>query len=393
MFKLLNKTKHDKRGFTLMELIVAMTITLLVLTLTIQLTGSIYKKYETVEKQFQLQAQVEYLVSQMQTDATKTSLSTATKVDLFYEDPSTVEANKAFASCPEIGTFTENEDGTLTFQNYTSQYTYYFTYKGYFYSLSPIHGVKDDGSTQFTSNNIARKFYYQFDDPLKLDVKFSVGVDVFQWDTTENKEAESATKADGSAAIHKYLDNGITVSVKSDREYLPAKYDLNSSYSFDNMTTNGQYINCNSDSGYFLTNEYSAGWDKGTNAEGYPSDRFEQGKSYPNVSKSANIVRFISYNDALGGALDTDQGQTETAFTCGTRWLMAGTELEKPVVDTLRSFRDNVLKGTYLGDIIIDKYYNEWSPAVIELGSRNETVKKIGRAFVTDTAILIAMTE
>lgn len=391
MFKLLNKTKHDKRGFTIVELLVAMTITLLVLSLTGQLWATIYKRYDMVEKQFKLQAQVEYISAQFQNDGTKTSLSTATKVDLFYEDPATVEANKTLASCPELGTFTENEDGTLTFQNNTSQYSYYFTYNGYFYSLAPNHGTNEDGSANFTPNKTAYKFYYQFDKPLKVNVKFSVGVDAFQWDTTENKETENPTNADGSAAVHKYLDNGITVTVSSDREYLPAKYDLNTSFSFDNMTTNGQYINCNSESGYYLTSEYSAGWDQGTNAEGYPTNRLESGKTYPNVSKSANIVRFISYNDMLAGALGTGNGQTETAFTCGTRWLMAGTDMERPVVNTLREFRDNTLKGTYLGDIIIDKYYNEWSPAIIELGSKSETVKKIGRAVVTDTAILIAM--
>lgn len=70
---------------------------------------------------------------------------------------------------------------------------------------------------------------------------------------------------------------------------------------------------------------------------------------------------------------------------------MAGTSMESAVVDTLRNFRDNTLKGTYLGDIIIDKYYNVWSPAIIKIGSKNETLKNIGREIVTDTAILIAM--
>jgi len=391
MFKLLNKAKHDKRGFTIVELLVTMAILSLVMGLVAQLFGSIYKRYQVVEDQFLLQSQIEYVVEQFQRDAYKTALSTATKLDLFYEDQDVLQANKTLASCPELGTFIENENGTLTFQNYTNQYTYYFTYNGYFYSLAPKHSLNDDGSVNVASNNIAKKFNELFEDQLKLNVKFSIGVDAFQWDTTQNKEAESATKADGSNAVHKYLENGITVNVSSNREYLPAKYELNTSFSFDNMTTNGQYINCNSDSGYFLTSEYSAGWDQGTNAEGYPTNRLEQGKSYPNISKTANVVKFISYNDALAGALDVDQEGRETAFTCGTRWLMAGTDMGSAVVDTLRDFRDNTLKGTYLGDIIIDKYYNEWSPAIIELGSRSETVKKIGRAFVTDTAILIAM--
>lgn len=393
MFKLINKTKHDRRGFTLAELIVAIAVMALVMGLVAQLFGTIYKRYDMVEKQFKLQAQVEYVVAQFQEDATKTSLSTATKVDIFYEDPATVEANQILASCPELGTFTENADGTITFQKPTNQYTYYFTYKGYFYGLAPIHLIDEDNKVTIKSNNIAYKFYYQFDNPLKLDVKFSVGVDAFQWDTTENKEMENPTDASGNALKHKYLDSGISVAVKSNREYLPAKYDLNSSFSFDNMKTNGQLVNCNNESGYYFTSEYTAGWDSGTDTEGYPSNRQESGKTYPNSKRSGNVIRFISYNDSIGGALDADTGDTETAFTCGTRWLMAGTDMEGGVVKTLRDFRDNTLKGTYLGDIIIDKYYNEWSPAIIKIGSKNETLKNIGRTVVTDMAIFIAMTK
>lgn len=393
MFKLINKTKHDRRGFTLAELIVAIAVMALVMGLVAQLFGTIYKRYDMVEKQFKLQAQVEYVVAQFQENATKTSLSTATKVDIFYEDPATVEANQILASCPELGTFTENADGTITFQKPTNQYTYYFTYKGYFYGLAPIHLIDEDNKVTIKSNNIAYKFYYQFDNPLKLDVKFSVGVDAFQWDTTENKEMENPTDASGNALKHKYLDSGISVAVKSNREYLPAKYDLNSSFSFDNMKTNGQLVNCNNESGYYFTSEYTAGWDSGTDTEGYPSNRQESGKTYPNSKRSGNVIRFISYNDSIGGALDADTGDTETAFTCGTRWLMAGTDMESGVVKTLRDFRDNTLKGTYLGDIIIDKYYNEWSPAIIKIGSRNETLKNIGRTVVTDMAIFIAMTK
>ncbi len=393
MFKLINKTKHDRRGFTLAELIVAIAVMALVMGLVAQLFGTIYKRYDMVEKQFKLQAQVEYVVAQFQENATKTSLSTATKVDIFYEDPATVEANQILASCPELGTFTENADGTITFQKPTNQYTYYFTYKGYFYGLAPIHLIDEDNKVTIKSNNIAYKFYYQFDNPLKLDVKFSVGVDAFQWDTTENKEMENPTDASGNALKHKYLDSGISVAVKSNREYLPAKYDLNSSFSFDNMKTNGQLVNCNNAMGYYFTSEYTAGWDSGTDTEGYPSNRQESGKTYPNSKRSGNVIRFISYNDSIGGALDADTGDTETAFTCGTRWLMAGTDMEGGVVKTLRDFRDNTLKGTYLGDIIIDKYYNEWSPAIIKIGSRNETLKNIGRTVVTDMAIFIAMTK
>lgn len=393
MFKLINKTKHDRRGFTLAELIVAIAVMALVMGLVAQLFGTIYKRYDMVEKQFKLQAQVEYVVAQFQENATKTSLSTATKVDIFYEDPATVEANQILASCPELGTFTENADGTITFQKPTNQYTYYFTYKGYFYGLAPIHLIDEDNKVTIKSNNIAYKFYYQFDNPLKLDVKFSVGVDAFQWDTTENKEMENPTDALGNALKHKYLDSGISVAVKSNREYLPAKYDLNSSFSFDNMKTNGQLVNCNNESGYYFTSEYTAGWDSGTDTEGYPSNRQESGKTYPNSKRSGNVIRFISYNDSIGGALDADTGDTETAFTCGTRWLMAGTDMESGVVKTLRDFRDNTLKGTYLGDIIIDKYYNEWSPAIIKIGSKNETLKNIGRTVITDMAIFIAMTK
>ena len=101
-----------------------------------------------------------------------------------------------------------------------------------------------------------------------------------------------------------------------------------------------------------------------------------------------HLVRILAYT--LGISLDGIVYPI-VVFACCPRWLMAGTDMESGVVKTLRDFRDNTLKGTYLGDIIIDKYYNEWSPAIIKIGSKNETLKNIGRAIVTDTAIFIAM--
>lgn len=394
MFKLLKKVKHNKKGFTLVELMTTVALMSIVIVLIGQLSASIYKKYEVVERQFALQSQIEYVAAQFQKDAYNCSLATATNVDLFYEDPSNVALTKKLSSCSELGTFTETSDGTLTFENGTDLYTYYFTYNGYFYSLAPERSTDDNGNYVKTENRVARKFTHVFDDEYKMDVSFSVGLDAFELDADTKQEAEKPTNVDGTSISHNYLDNGITVTISSDKEYLPANYVLNTCFSFDNMATKGQKVNVNSADGYYLTSSYTAGWDAGTNAIGYPSESVKQsGVAYPNITKTANIIRFISYTDSLSGSLGTDTGGTGANFTCGTRFLMAGSDLEYAVVDTLRNFRDNTLRGTAIGEFIIDRYYNVWSPAIIGFGTKSETFKSVARTVVTDAAYLVAMSE
>lgn len=406
MFKIMNKFR-SRKGFTLVELMITLVLLGLVLALSAQLFGSIFDKYKLVEQRFIIQSEVQHIVSSFQNDAYNYSLYTATTVDMFYEAPETVEANKKLASCPELGTFTENEQThTLTFDNRSADamsYTYLFCFNGYLYILNS--GKKD-----------AVRYFYT--DQVPVDIKFTIGTRAYEMDNTGNesdgtkyeKDASGnlvpVTNADGTSqkADPIFLDKGVTVTVtgyylddngeKDETRY----YKLNTSFAFSNIKGS---INMNSPNGNYLTNRLVAGWyieDDAGNAvsdtvlktcEGYPSLDVCEGRTYSNyqnINKSGNIIRYISMYDFLNGNLNTSGASDSTvSFNCATRWLMADSDVGAGVVDSLRDFRDEVLSGSKIGDCLIEKYY-EYSPDIIEFAQQSPALKKFLQTAVTDFA-------
>lgn len=407
MFKIMSKFRNRK-GFTLVELMITLVLLGLVLALSAQLFRSIFEKYKLVEQRYIIQSEVQHIVSSFQNDAYNYSLYTATTVDMFYEKPETVEANKRLASCPELGAFTENEEThTLTFDNRSADamsYTYLFCFNGYLYILN---SGKED----------AVRYFYT--DQVPVDIKFTIGTRAYEMDGTGNesdgtkyeKDAEGnlvpVTNADGTHQKSDpiFLDKGVTVTVtgyylddngeRDESKY----YKLNTSFAFSNI--NGS-INMNSPNGNYLTNKLVAGWcveDDAGNAlsdsvlktcKGYPSIDACEGKTYSNyqnINKSGNIIRYISMYDFLNGNLNTSGGASDStvSFNCATRWLMADSDVGAGVVDSLRDFRDEVLSGSKIGDCLIEKYY-EYSPDIIEFAQQSPALKKFLQTAVTDFA-------
>lgn len=400
MFKTMNKFRNRK-GFTLIELMVTLFLLSLVLALSSQLFGSIYDKYRLVEQRYIIQTEVQHIVSSFQNDAYNYSLYTATTVDMFYENPEEVESSKTLKSCPELGSFTEDETAhTLTFSGRSASsmnYTYLFCFNGYLYILN-------SGVTE------AVRYYYT--DQVPVDIQFTIGKKAFAMDSSTGSEGDGTkyeTDDEGNTVVSEevptFLDAGVTVTVtgyylddngeKDESRY----YELNTSFSFNNILGS---VNLNSSSGNYLTNEYVAGWydeDGEGNAvssavlenyDGYPSASLcEDEKTYsdyPYLNKSGNIIRYISMYDFLNGNLDTSatSGST-TSFNCATRWLMADSDVGAGVVGSLRDFRDEVLSGSKLGGSLIEKYY-EYSPEIISLAEQSPAIKKFLGAAVTGFA-------
>lgn len=379
MFKTIRKMQQDNKGFTLVELMVVCVVLALVLSLTCQLSFTMYKKYKLVEDRYIMQTEVEYIVHSFQKDASSGSLFTATNADLFYENMDTAATNKTFVTCPELGAFTEDETThTLTFANISTTYTYLFVYNHYFYVLNS----KTDKAYRFCLS-----------DEIPINIEFSVALDAFAIDPSTNKEAETAVDSHGNDAEHKYLPTGLTVKVENSDKNLAGTYTLNTSFALDNMVTTGFEINMNSTEGNYLTNQYVAGWSNGE-LENYPDDDVKKdGVSYDDIDKPATIVRYISLVDFLDGTFTgNDPSSSDTSFNCSTRWLMMDSAVGSGVIDTLHSFRDDVLKGTVVGDEIIKLYY-DWSPQIIQTASESPTLKKALQKAVTDVAYIIEMTK
>lgn len=372
MFRIMNIKKRNNKGFTLVELLVTLTVLLIALTLTAELFGMIYKNYAIVEGRWIVQTEVEYIVKAFQTGKSSESLTTANFVDMFYE--AGMDSTKTSFECvPELGAITENADGSITFENADTEHIYLFCYKNFFYYLN-------------RAEKTARRYYKT--DSIPVQVTFDVAVKAHDIDEITHKE-EVVTNASGEAVYDRYLPKGISITVKNvpNPSLGNTVYSLNTSFAFDNMNQ-GQMINI--DGGYF-TSDRVAGWTSG-NIE-YINDLFDtdkesyykDGVTYNSFQQHANIVKYVSANSYFAQADVGESGGIGTNFNCATRYLMAGSKYETPVVNALRDFRNNVLKGTVVGDFIIEKYY-DWSPAVIEAASNSKVLKAVLKAFVVPAA-------
>ena len=384
MYKAFRKIKNDKYGFTISELIVTLAVMSLCAALLCQLMGSVWKKYRMVEQLFIIQTEVQAIVRAFQADASTGSLATATNVDLFYEDLEALKQTKTFVSCPQLGTFTENADGSLYFPERDSNtdeanaqkiYTYLFVYNDYFYVLN---------------GNRSTAYRFKYTDEAKVKINYEVSVDAFYKDAN-NKE--SPTRSDGSD--HVYLPGGVTVTVESAPEY-DFHYELHTSFSLKNTLDGGDEINMNNPRVYALSNAHVAGYTKGelsnypnvskANEEGYVG---EAGVTYNDLQKEATVIKYISLYDFNYGAPINQDGSMSIGSGCGISFLMMGNNIGEGVKSTLRGFRDNVLKGNAVGDFIIDQYYNNWSPAIIEISNKSPLAKKMLTNAIIGTAYLI----
>lgn len=396
MYRAFAKVKNNKKGFTLVELLITMTILLLALVLTCELFGMIYKNYRIVEGRWVVQSEVQYIMTSFQVNSNNESLTTANFVDIYYEpnmDTGITVGSEltCLNTTDSSGTVTNSlgalvsEDETthaLTFQKADDENTYLFSYKHYFYYLNRGETV----AHRYSLNTLKDG---DKDYQVPIDIYFDVAVKANNIDAATGRESKVVSDS-------KYLPKGISITVastKGEAGYFEglgySVYKLNTSFDFDNMNQ-GQKINI---TGGTFSNTSVAGWTGGNlkylvgNFDDDKTDLFETGKSatdYQYLTEHGNIVKYVSSNAYFAQANAGNSGAS-TNFNCATRWLMAGSKLESPVINTLRDFRNNVLKGTAIGDFIIEKYY-DWSPAVIEAASNSKILKGLLKAFVVPAA-------
>ncbi|MDO4847128.1 MAG: CFI-box-CTERM domain-containing protein [Clostridiaceae bacterium] len=389
-FKTIGKMRSDKRGFTITELLVTCAIMALIAALLALIMGPIWKKYRMVENLYIVQTEVKAIMNAYSADASQGSLATATNVDLMYEDSDYLIENKAFQSCPELGTFTEDENNhSLYFATRDSsnaafdadcfQYTYLFVYDGHMYVLN---------GKQSTA------YRFCFTDEIQVDIKYSVSVDAFGMDADGK---ESTHRLDNTEVTdHKYLVDGVTVTVASAPIY-DFYYDLDTSFALKNaMNTQNNYVNLNNIDGTHFTNQYCAGYIYGTNLKtneisGKEPDSFKKdGVTYSHLTDEATVIKYISIKNFNSGDISGASGSTGTNFNCSFSFLMVNSNVGEGVLNTLRSFRDNTLRGTAIGDRIIDVYYGV-SPEVISFLSRHELFRNIAAEAVKGTAYVMEL--
>ena len=370
--KLKNKLKSklkSKQGITLVELLVTIALMAMVTGLTIQLAHSFLQSYSIVQARWRTQNAAQQVMQffRLQNE----SLSNSASISLFYteteqpvadyEDPTDMQG------VPSTGNDT---------------YAYIYSQPASDPELGDVIYVLERGEGK-TPVNLTE---YLIDEEVPLDIKFSVSVvpqEVFRGEATTDAEGNTTVPYSYGGGEDAYLPTTVDVTI-STPESIGGNYTLTTSFTMNNMMQN-QRVNYEGGtpcrvaaSGIGI-----AGWDD-------PDLECPVSTSlYPYATKSANILRYVSAQSFLesqntNGADLNVQG----AGLCFSNLVMADSPIGWQVKGALRDFRDNVLAKTDLGNQIIDKYYNEWSPALIATAEENPAVKTLGKLVLIPASVV-----
>ena len=343
--KLKNKLK-SKQGITLVELLVTIALMAMVTGLTIQLAHSFLQSYSIVQARWRTQNAAQQVMQffRLQNE----SLSNSASISLFY---------------------TETEQPVADYEDPTD-----------------MQGVPSTGNDTYAYIYSQPVTEYLIDEEVPLDIKFSVSVvpqEVFRGEATTDAEGNTTVPYSYGGGEDAYLPTTVDVTI-STPESIGGNYTLTTSFTMNNMMQN-QRVNYEGGtpcrvaaSGIGI-----AGWDD-------PDLECPVSTSlYPYATKSANILRYVSAQSFLesqntNGADLNVQG----AGLCFSNLVMADSPIGWQVKGALRDFRDNVLAKTELGNQIIDKYYNEWSPALVAAAEENPAVKTLGKLVLIPASVV-----
>lgn len=425
MFKLV----HNKKGFSLVELLICVAILALVVPLAGQVLFSFAGVNNNITDKWQVQTAVRLACNEF--NAAKDGLTNAYQVDVLYDPVIENGVNL-------------NDDGTITWLNgvaapyvmdaegtsigmRSDPYTYIFsspTYRNYGSDseeyLGELMYIRETGSTNTKLLLEAAGF-----GDVPVDISFSLA-------STEFVSSSNVRYTDGSIFIkfvsgkddmYPYelqtafaiVNNMRSINKKDlgegenlvfEQEWLkPAQvggtpmaypcgwtnYDINgvsgSNYptgmdvvNADNSITTRQYANFIDNNGevqeVLLTNTFEY-----VDDEGNTSDKHI-------ITREGNVLRYVS---PTAQATQGDVAERKTGAniaTCLTGWAMMGSSFEETVLTNLRAFRDNVLKGTTFGDWFIEQYYYVWSPFVVE---NLEAIKPIIKAVLIPISYICGM--
>ena len=392
MFKTINKLKNSKRGFTLPEVLVTLTVLLIALTLTTQLIMMIIRGYRATEYRWIAQTMAEYIASSFSSDSGLEAMGTANVADLMYENPTADDSGKfTLACCPELGNITYNSTNhTLTIvpsDSYKNTllrgYIYYFSYDEHLYRIHYADLVDLDTLTLKSATIKPISEELNLIDTKEMDAEVTIDLLIAR----SAGEFDTTVRAEDFDTATKYLASSLTTNIavkivnKADRDF-GANADMNVSLYLNNMNT-GEKINYLS-GGAVLSNSYVAGWTKnsaGNTLAGFPNSTVitNAGATTESISHAANIIRYHSVNTPSNLSDSTQSGNIGVGIDlpiCFFTSLTAGSGRQVQILEPLRDFRDTVLKGSAVGEWVIDKYY-DWSPAFIGMTENNPVIRGV----------------
>ncbi len=365
MFKLI----HNRKGISLVELIVTVAIVGLVIVLAGTAFSLFVNTHESASTRWQIQNAVRLASTKFETETDL--IANSKMLDIFYDE---TIAN---------GILYDEATNTFTWKDGKTPY------------VIPDEGSKDDDfsyifstpaydkndSTRYLGHFLYIKEFGQTTSKLFLDNEGfgEVPVQVEMSISTDELELESGAPS--------YQGNGVKLVMKSGNEDV-TKYEVETVYVLENFSSSKVI---NHEGGKLILEEewvennvakaYPCGWSDETvnsgNKEmhGYPKTAVNYGAdnskvynfSSAELQNKGNVLRFLSPLSDMKVEDGEGQGSTTNKASCISTWLFEdGTAAGERVLDNLRSFRDNVLRGTEIGDWFIDFYYHDLSPFMIE---------------------------
>lgn len=362
-----------------MEMIVAVTIVGFVISIAGQLLANFTRTYNLASRRWEIQSAVQLACNKFEKN--RDSIVNAYKADLLYD--TALEQGVVYNT--ETHTITWNQASKVMpaegFKDQDNIYTYIFS----------VPATDQDG------NNLGSfLFIRDFDAEnsvlfLENDGLGEVPVDISFRVATSPDILDSDTKLPKDEQTYRYLTSTVEIDFKPGLEGI-SNYQVITQFTLYNfngrsMTMEGSYPVLEQ---AWLNNAYPAGWSAGDNVIGRPDSLVKYlternpDKYAPTpvdcseyLKKDANMMRFVSERavDSKGDVTELTSGVDMAS--CLTKLLFIdGTKEGARTVGALRDFRDNCLKGTALGDFIIEKYYNSWSPALVKVCKAYPTAAK-----------------
>ena len=364
MFKFI----HNKKGISLIELIVTVAIVGLVLVLAGNVFAVFSNTHVAASERWRIQNAVRVASTKFEVETDL--IANSKMLDIFYDE--TVANGILYNEA--TNTFTWKDGNTpYVIPNEGSKdddFSYIFSTPAYDaidgHELGYFLFIKEFGETTSTLFLDNEGF-----GEVPVQIEMSIATDELELETGDPS----------------YQGNGIKLVLKSGDEET-TKFEAETVYVLENFS-GAKVINHEGsklifDESWVVNNKamaYPCGWSDATvnsgNKEmhGYPKTYVTYGDNDSKVynftaeelQNHGNVLRFLSPLSDMKVEDGEGQGTTSHKASCIQTWLFEdGTAAGERVLDNFRNFRDNVLRGTELGDWFIKFYYNDLSPFLIE---------------------------
>lgn len=382
-----------------MELIIAVTLVGFIIPLAGQLLYDFTQVFNMASRRWEIQSAVHLACNKFEKN--RDSIVNAHRADLLYD--------KAL----EQGVVYDRETKTITWKQASAVmpteglrdtnnvYTYIFSVPAYDSKTNDYLGkflfIRDfdaERSTLFLENE------GMGDVPVNISFRVATSPDALK---KNNETNEYELKEDQT---NRYLTSTVEIDFTSGVEDV-TNYEVITQFTLYNfsgrsMTMEGSYPVLEQ---AWLNTVYPAGWSADDEVVGRPGGAIPYITSRNPTKYSAtpfdcseyikgdaNMMRFISERAVDSKGDITELTASVDMASCLTQLLFIdGTREGARTVGALRDFRDNVLKGTAVGDFIIDKYYNSWSPALVEVCKENPTAGKVIKAVLKPVSKVLGM--